>query len=315
MNSNLTGKDFLDGFSSALATLLNQWMQRLFGATADHPVFGAVTRADLGVVFCFVVFVLVVNGLAAAFVRRKLKLAAADPDGKTMQHHVFNALGKPLYVLIWIYGIYFAATPLLIKLKPDEGLNLVRGFFDRVFDLGVFAVLFWLFFRFTHVLEARLVAWAAKTESKLDDLFVPLLGKSLRIIVPVVGIIFALPILNLPTEYAGVLAKGSSILLIVAAAIILFQSVSIGEKVMLTKFDITAADNLQARKVYTQIHVISKVVYTIIGLFTVASIWCCSTKCGAWARASSPRRAWSALSSSWRRRRPCPICSRGFKSP
>jgi small-conductance mechanosensitive channel len=132
--------------------------------------------------------------------------------------------------------------------------------------------LFWLFFRFTHVLEARLAAWAAKTESKLDDLFVPLIGKSLRIIVPVVGIIFALPILNLPAEYAGVLAKGSSILLIVAVSIILFQSVGIGEKVILTKFDITAADNLQARKIYTQIHVIGKVVYAIISLFTVASI-------------------------------------------
>ena len=32
------------------------------------------------------------------------------------------------------------------------------------------------------------------------------------------------------------------------------------------------ADNLQARKVYTQVHVISKVLYAVIGLFTVASV-------------------------------------------
>ena len=100
----------------------------------------------------------------------------------------------------------------------------------------------------------------------------PLLGKSLRVIVPVVGIIFALPILNLPPEYSGVLAKGTSILLIVAVAVILFQAVDICEKAVLTKFDITAADNLRARKVYTQVHVISKVIYVIIALFTVASI-------------------------------------------
>ena len=148
----------------------------------------------------------------------------------------------------------------------------VRGFFDRLFDLGVFAVLFWLFFRFTYVLEAHLAAWAAKTESKLDDLFVPLIGKSLRVIVPVVGIIFALPILHLSPEYAGVLAKGSSILLIVAVALILLQAVNLVEKVVLTKYDINVADNLQARKVYTQVHVISKTLYVIIGLFTVASV-------------------------------------------
>jgi small-conductance mechanosensitive channel len=121
-------------------------------------------------------------------------------------------------------------------------------------------------------LESRLAALTAKTSSKLDDLFVPLVGRSLRVILPVVEIIFALPILGLPPEYAGVLAKGSSILLIVAVPVILFQAVNLGEKAVLTEYDITASDNLQARKIYTQVHVISKVLYAIIALFTVASV-------------------------------------------
>jgi len=58
----------------------------------------------------------------------------------------------------------------------------------------------------------------------------------------------------------------------VAVALILFQAVNIGEKAVLTKYDINVPDNLQARKIYTQIHVISKTLYVIIGLFTVASI-------------------------------------------
>ncbi len=272
MNSSLSGKDLLDGFSTSLTTLLGGWLKQGFGPGADNPVFGAVTWADLGVMLCFVLLVLFVNLVALAYVRRKLKQSATAPEDQKMSHHVFTALGKPLYVLIWIYGIYFAATPLLLKLNPNTGLRVIRDGFDKLFDLGVFAVLFWLFFRFTHVIEARLSLWASKTNSKFDDLIVPLLGKSLRVIVPVVGIIFALPILNLPAEYAGILAKGSSILLIVAVALILFQGVNVGEKFVLTQYDITAADNLQARKVYTQVHVISKVVYVIIGLFTIASV-------------------------------------------
>ncbi|MGH7976242.1 MAG: mechanosensitive ion channel family protein [Limisphaerales bacterium] len=275
INSSLTGKDFLDGFSAELTTLLGGWLKKLFGPGADNPVFGSMTWADLGVMLCFVLLVLFLNLVTVAYVRRKMKQSKpsdATPDAKGMQHHVFDALGKPLYLLIWIYGIYFAATPLLLKLNPDEGLHVVREFFDKLFDLGVFAVLFWLFFRFTRVLEARLAIWASKTSSKLDDLFVPLIGRSLRVIVPVVGIIFALPILNLPPGYAGVLGKGTSILLIVAVAIILFQAVNLGEKAVLTEFDITAADNLQARKIYTQVHVISKVLYAVIALFTIASV-------------------------------------------
>jgi hypothetical protein len=147
----------MDEFSTALSSLLNNWLQRLFGPDADNTVFGSVTWADLGVMLCFVLLVLLVNAIAAALVQRKLKQTSSSPvKGRQLQHHIFGALGKPFYVLIWIYGIYFAITPLLLKLKPDEGLNIVRNFFDKMLDLGVFMVLFWLFFRFTRVLEARL---------------------------------------------------------------------------------------------------------------------------------------------------------------
>jgi hypothetical protein len=97
-------------------------------------------------VLCLVLFVLLVNGFAAAFLRRKTRQAAAT-EGRELRHHVFGALGKPLYVLIWIYGIYLAATPLLLKLPADESLHFIRVLFDKLFDLGVFAVVFWLFFR------------------------------------------------------------------------------------------------------------------------------------------------------------------------
>ncbi len=271
--TSIIGKDYLDGLSTALTTWLSGWMKQWLGPGAENPVFGKVTWADLGVVLGFVLFVLILNGVAAGIVRHKLKQTAVAREGKKWQHHIFGALGRPLYVLIWIYGIYFAMTPLLLKLDSDSAWNyFIRDIFSKVFDLGVFAILFWLFFRFTQVLESQLSLWAARSRSKLDDLFVPLIGKSLRIIVSVVGIIFALPVLGLPPEFAGAIGKGTSILLIVAVAIILFQAVNLGEKAVLTQFDINAADNLQARKIYTQVHVIGKVVYSVISLFTIASI-------------------------------------------
>jgi len=61
-------------------------------------------------------------------------------------------------------------------------------------------------------------------------------------------------------------------MLIVTVAVMLFQAVHLGERAVLAEFDINAADNLQARKIYTQVHVISKLVYFVITLFTIASI-------------------------------------------
>ncbi len=271
MHATMTGKDYLDPIFAALTTLTSHGLESVFGTGMHTCVVGSVTWADLGTVLCLLLFVLLVHALAATFLRHKTRQAAATPGGE-LHHHVFGALGKPFYALIWIYGVYLAAMPLLLKLPADPELHVVRTGFNKVFDLGVFAVVFWLFFRFTRVLEAWLAVWASKTNSKLDDLFVPLVGRSLRVIVPVVGIIFALPILGLPPEYAGVFAKGSSILLIIAVSVILFQTVSLGEKAVLAEYDIKASDNLQARKIYTQAHVISKVLYAVISLFTVASV-------------------------------------------
>jgi small-conductance mechanosensitive channel len=189
-----------------------------------------------------------------------------------LQMHAVVALEKPFYLLIWIFGLYLAATPLILKFSDTDEASTFRSFSNNTVKLSLFVVLLWLFFRFTHVLERRLALLASKTESRIDDLFVPLIGKGLRILVPVVGIIFALPILGLPPEYAGVLSKGTSIMLIAALALICFQAVGIGEKVVLTKYDISVANNLQARKVYTQVHVISKTIHFIIALFAVASV-------------------------------------------
>lgn len=158
------------------------------------------------------------------------------------------------------------------QLRVQIGVRPLRQLFDKLFNVGVFVVMLWLLFKLAHVIEVWLKAWAAKTESKLDDLVVPLLGRSLRVIVPVVGLIFALPMIGLSPESAGVLAKGSSRLVIGAVASILFQSVGLGEKAVLARCDINAADNLHARKVFTQVHVLRKALYVIIGIFTVASV-------------------------------------------
>jgi small-conductance mechanosensitive channel len=268
----------MDTFATALTLLLKDWIGRLFGPEVDHTLLGSITWADLDVALCFLLLALLANGVAAALVRRHatpVSTAAQGPGAaqrQGVQRQLLHAVRRPLYVLVWAYGLYFAVRPLLMTLKPAQGLEVIGAFCSTMFDLGVFAVLFWAFFRFTHVLDARLALWAAHTSSKLDGLLLPLLGKSLRVIVPVLGIIFALPILNLSPAYAVVVARGTSILLIGAVSIILFQAVRVCEQAVLARFDITAADNLRARKVYTQVGVISKVLDVIIGVFAVASV-------------------------------------------
>jgi small-conductance mechanosensitive channel len=254
----------LDGTSMAM---LHGWMSALLGPRMNEQALGSITWADLSLSCAVVILVMAANGFAAVVVRRKRRRAA--PAGK---HSVFGVLGGPLYLLIWICGGYFALAPLVTPVQSSQGTSVVLEILDKLFNLGVFAALFWFCFRFTRVLEARLSAWAGRTGGRLDDLFVPLLGRGLRLTLPAVAVIFALPILGLPPAYAGVAAKGSSVLLIVAFTLVLFQAVKTAQQALLLRFDMTAADNLKARAMYTQVHVIGRVVYVGIGLFAVACI-------------------------------------------
>jgi len=68
------------------------------------------------------------------------------------------------------------------------------------------------------------------------------------------------------------LAKGSSILIILALASILIESVNVGEKILITENDLAQADNLHARKIHTQVKLLGKALHVAIGLCTIAII-------------------------------------------
>jgi small-conductance mechanosensitive channel len=266
MNNALTGKQFLDAVASSLTALVARGLESLFGPSVTAPRFGGFSLSDFAIFFCFLLVVMVLHALAAAFLRHRRRKAEAHPAAKEWGPPLVHAVGKPLYLLIWIYGIYFAATPIFLKVEP------LRVFLNKLFDVGIFAVVFWLFFRLARVLEVWLKSWAKSTSSKWDDLLIPLLGRTLRVIIPVVALIMATPVLGLSAAYSGILDKLGSILVIGTVAWILVQAVRFGEKAVLTEYDITAADNLQARKLYTQVHVLSRTIYVLIAIFTIASV-------------------------------------------
>jgi small-conductance mechanosensitive channel len=143
---------------------------------------------------------------------------------------------------------------------------------ERLLDVGVFATVIWLFYRFTYVLNLQLVGWAKKSKAKSDDLLIPALMRTLRVALPILAVILALPILGLPADYDYVVSKLSSLALIGIVAWVLFQFVRTGESILLATHDTQATDNLEARKIHTQVKVLSKTIYFIITIFTLASM-------------------------------------------
>ncbi len=246
-------------------------METVFGPRVHDVAFAGLRWEDIGVVICAVALAVAVHALCSWFFRRQHQQTDQQAGRASVRHSFLDAVSGPVRLLIWVCGIYLAATLLLMKLAGGAATTTTGAILDKLCDLGLFAALCWMIFNLTHVLEAWLTAWAAKTESRIDDLIAPMIGRSLRVILPVVGIIFALPVIGLPQDWAGVVAKASSLMVIGAIAWILFQAVNLGEAALLARYDIHAADNLHARKIYTQAHVIGKMLYIVIAVFALAS--------------------------------------------
>jgi small-conductance mechanosensitive channel len=259
-----------DAVITTVTALIEELIARVGGATVLRPLMGSVTAADLYTAGIFLALAIITNALIALFLRRRR--AAVARTQSIWHRNTYVALGKPLYIVIWVYGIYVAATPLLLKLRPDQGLAALRAAMDMLFDLGVVSAFFWFLFRATRLVESHWAASAAARSSKIVALLVPLFGTTLRIVVVLVGVILGLPLLGLPAQYAQVLSSLSSIMLIVGVAILLGRAVYIAQYVVLARFDMTVPDNLRARQVYTQLHVICRVLYVTIGFMAIVAV-------------------------------------------
>lgn len=96
----------------------------------------------------------------------------------------------------------------------------------------------------------------------------------LRLLMPTLAVRISLPahIDYLPAVAAGYLETTLSILVILSAAWLLLRMTRVLETGILSRYDLTASDNLAARKVATQTDIVRKILVVIIVVFTLAAI-------------------------------------------
>lgn len=255
-----------------LSEQMHHGVATLIGAEGEHRVFGWITWNDLTVMLVAVLLAALSNVGLVTFARRERRAAVAPvSEGKT-RHHVVSAAGKPLSGLIWSYCLYLAIAPIMPRLIPGGGGADLRRMLDVGFNLLAFAALCWFLFRMSRGVEARLALWTNAARNRTEPVLIALLGSSLRILILALAIIIGLTLLQLPPDWAASVRTLNSIVLIVSVALLLARTVNTLRLVVLSRFDTTVSDNLRARQVYTQLHIISRVIYIAIGLFTAAAV-------------------------------------------
>ncbi len=94
----------------------------------------------------------------------------------------------------------------------------------------------------------------------------------LRLLIPVIFLTLTSPFLRLRPDFQAAFSHLVSLLLIVAISWLLIRIIHITRDLILSRHDVDAKDNLQARQVYTQIRVIERILIVAVSLFAVSFI-------------------------------------------
>lgn len=219
---------------------------------------------------------LVLHGLIRRKLRRDASTGGDEPrheqEARRWHDLLLEAALPPLAVLVWAYGLYLAFSFLFWFLRTREETPLTLLALDWVWDAGFLILLIWFLFRAIGAIDSTLRQRASKAGTKWDRILAPLVGRTLRLVLPAVAVILALPLLPITTEALSLFRTALSIVIILFVAVVFFQAVRAVEEGVIAGFPVDVADNLQARKLRTQVTVLKKVAFVVISLFALTSI-------------------------------------------
>jgi len=165
-----------------------KWLRSLMPDTLLHTAFLLEHWQWLGLLALCMLGILVeriVNALIPAWVQRSLRRREMDVDDQTAKVGL-RPFGILAMALAWWLFLDWLGLPSSVRLV----LVVVVRFLAAA--AGV-----WAAYRLVDVVSAMLARKAKATETKFDDLLVPLFRKSLKIFVTVVGLVFLASVLHL----------------------------------------------------------------------------------------------------------------------
>lgn len=99
---------------------------------------------------------------------------------------LLKALANPIYVAIFAAGIFFAKVPLFFDNEQGIRTAIQTGWATIARVIAAIAVAYALY-RLVDVIEYYLNRLVGKTETKLDDMLVPVVRKALRITIAIIA--------------------------------------------------------------------------------------------------------------------------------
>jgi small-conductance mechanosensitive channel len=260
------------GIGEASATYVGPWIN-------DELAFGIRWLALVAALAVLVAIALADTALRW-LVRRKIRRDAATAEEaiggeRELRYWLgqgLRAAVPPIELLLWIHGASAALSVLLAGLTFREQAHVLLAAVGVLRSIGTLVGLFWLLYQLSRVVEAWLGHLSVRTGSLWDQVLIPLAGKTVRLTLPLVALILGMPTLAVSAETQEIFKNVVSLVLIGTVALVLLQLVNAAATLVLRQHRLDVADNLRARRIYTQVTVLKKIAMVVVGVFTLASM-------------------------------------------
>jgi small-conductance mechanosensitive channel len=256
----------MDTATATVITALRRTLALILPPSSTRAVIGELSELDLLAATSIVLVTLLADlGIILFLKQRKL-----TPNRGITLRHLASTLRLPLCALVSFYGLY-AASELLLQPFGSDPRDLTQPLRTVLLEVGSIAAVAWLLFRVSRSLELHAIDTAPNSRSPAVFV-VPLLATTTRLIIVVVAFSAIVSFIGNPFRASAISQRLISIALIIAIACFLVRAVEIGQKTLLDRASGSAYDALRTRKITTQIHFISRALYTVIGVFAFAAI-------------------------------------------
>src|SRR4030095_5558781 len=182
------------------------------------------------------------------------------------------AIRKPVALFLWTCGGAFALLPIVAGINSRPTRIFWGRTLTAILYAGCIVALLWLVFRAIRAVEKRMRLWAERARSLPGKIVVPSVGQSLRLSVPLLGIILLLPLLKLPENWTWVTQKGVGILFIVTLSFLIVHGINAMQAALLSRQRLEQPDSLSARRVYTDVSVSRKIIISAVVIIATGSV-------------------------------------------
>jgi MscS family membrane protein len=163
---------------------------KITGIWITDTVFGSITWLEILTSLALLLLVFIFERIVRYILNNRLGKRFKQLSGilgiKVLTS-LLDAVNKPMSLFILVYGAFWSLSPVLTGFKDMEGFRAIPNIAAGTVDLVGYFAMAWFAYRLSFLLEAYLSAMASKTESDLDNLLVPLLGKIVRVLVVFTG--------------------------------------------------------------------------------------------------------------------------------